>query len=93
MPELARFLGILISVFYGDHDPPHIHASHGDRRHTEWAARITLDGHVLDGGYIPTRDLKLVRRWIRLHRDELKEACDLARQNIKPGKVQPLRVR
>lgn len=26
MPELSRFLGIVIRMFYGDHGPPHFHA-------------------------------------------------------------------
>lgn len=92
MPELARFFGIVVSVFYGDHNPPHIHVSHGDRRRTEWAAQVTLDGRVLEG-YVPPRELKLVRKWLRLRRDELRKACDLARQDVEPGKISPLKVR
>lgn len=26
MPELSRFYGIIIRMFYGDHPPPHFHA-------------------------------------------------------------------
>jgi hypothetical protein len=31
MPEISRFFGIVIRMFYNDHAPPHFHASYGDR--------------------------------------------------------------
>ena len=30
MPEISRFFGIIISIFYDDHNPPHFHARYGD---------------------------------------------------------------
>ena len=93
MPELSRFFGIIISVFFEEHDPPHIHASHGSRRRPEWVAQIAIrNGEVL-AGYVPVRDLRLVRRWIRLHPEELLEAWDVAQAGGTPKKIKPLRVR
>lgn len=31
MPELCRFLGIIIKMQFDDHDPPHIHVWHGGK--------------------------------------------------------------
>ena len=25
MPEISRFLGIIITMYYNDHNPPHFH--------------------------------------------------------------------
>ena len=30
MPEISRFPGIVIAMYYGDHAPPHSHARYGD---------------------------------------------------------------
>ena len=45
MPEISRFLGIVIAMFYKDHNPPHFHATYGEH---EIAVRIG-DGEVLWG--------------------------------------------
>ena len=97
MPELAVFFGISITIFYEDHDPPHIHASHGSKgmrfRASDWVAQITIgDGRVI-GGLIPARDLKLVRTWLRLHDKALQAAWAAAKQGTPPGRIPPLRVR
>jgi hypothetical protein len=38
MPEVARFYGIVIKVFFGDHPPPHFHAIYG-----EYNALVNID--------------------------------------------------
>ncbi len=30
MPEISRFYGIRIKMYYGDHAPPHFHAEYGN---------------------------------------------------------------
>ena len=32
MPELCRFLGILITMFYNDHAPPHFHVRYAKQK-------------------------------------------------------------
>lgn len=34
MPEICRFLGIVIQIFYDDHNPPHFHARYGNKKAT-----------------------------------------------------------
>jgi hypothetical protein len=94
MPELSRFYGIVIAMFYRDHNPPHIHAYGGkSRRHPDWAAQFLIDdGSVLDGE-APDVAVRLIKDWVDLHRDELFDAWDRAVAGQVPGKVAPLRLR
>ena len=73
MPEISRFYGIVITVNFDDHLPPHFHARYG-----EFRASIKLDGAVLDGR-LPSRALGLVRLWAKEHQDELALDWTLAR--------------
>ncbi len=52
MPEISRFYGIVIMMFYNDHNPPHFHANYG-----EYKVVISIDEEVVDG-YMPKRALK-----------------------------------
>lgn len=68
MPELSRFYGIIIKMYFrgGEHNPPHIHAFYNE--HVA-AIRIS-DGKVLDGN-LPAKALEMVREWLSEHRVEL----------------------
>ena len=68
MPEISRFYGIVIKMYFqkSEHNPPHIHAFYQD-----YIVAISIkDLEVLSGGF-PTTALKLVNEWINIHRDEL----------------------
>lgn len=85
MPELSRFYGIIVRMFYGDHPPPHFHAVYAGE---EVQVNIqTLE--VMNGG-IRQRALELVLEWAELHRDELSRAWELASRNQEPDKIAPL---
>ena len=84
MPELSRFLGIVIAMYYRDHNPAHFHAIYGE-------AEITVEvatGKV--NGDFPPRALAHVLEWKDLHRDELLEAWSLARSKHPLPHIQPL---
>ena len=72
MPELSRFLGIVIAMYYRDHGPPHFHAIYGDHEATINIAT----GEV--AGYLPPRALGHVQEWRLLHMQELTDAWALA---------------
>jgi hypothetical protein len=72
MPELSRFLGIIIAMYYRDHPPPHFHAIYAEHEATVNIAT----GEV--NGYLPGRVLGLVQEWRVLHQAELLEAWALA---------------
>lgn len=84
MPEISRFLGIIISMYYQDHAPPHFHAYYGDY---EVTVRI-IDGLV--EGEFPRRALQHVLEWLGLHRDELMSNWEAAQAHKSLKKIQPL---
>lgn len=84
MPEISRFLGIVIAMYYNDHWPPHFHARYGTY---EITVRIA-DGVVQ--GYFPRRALALVMEWYNLHRGELLEDWNLAQQRRPLRPIDPL---
>ena len=85
MPELSRFLGIVIAMYYNDHAPPHFHAKYGNHE-----IRVSIeDGTILSGSF-PARAQRLVLEWLDLHRDELMEDWALAEQRKPLRKIEPL---
>ncbi len=85
MPELSRFYGIIIRMFYGDHPPPHFHAIYqGEEIKVNI---ITLE--VVDGS-MRRRAQALVLEWAALHRAELRQAWELASHHQEPSKIPPL---
>jgi len=85
MPELSRFYGIIIRMFYGDHAPPHFHAVY---QGVEIKVNInTLE--IMEGG-MSRRARALVLEWAVLHRAELRQAWELASRNQEPSKIAPL---
>ena len=85
MPEITRFFGIIIRMFYDDHNPPHFHAEFGGKK-----AVIDFRGNVILGDLGSRTALKLVREWIDLHQAELAEDWELARASKEIKKIAPL---
>jgi hypothetical protein len=66
MPEISRFIGIVITMYCNDHRPPHFHV-----RYERYRAKVGIaDGNVIEGA-LPTRVLALVAEWAHIHRVEL----------------------
>ena len=85
MPEICRFYGIIIAMFYDDHNPPHFHARYGKESVTiEISSLRVLEGHI------PPRALGLVMEWASQHQKELLSDWELARENQPPKKIAPL---
>ena len=85
MPELCRFYGIIIRLYFDDHAPPHFHASYGGDE-----AVVEIDTLAVIHGNLPSRARSLVREWALLHQGELQEAWKRAKQLQPPGKIDPL---
>ena len=85
MPEISRFLGIVIAIYWKDHGVPHFHAKYGNHR----ASFAILDLVLLEGS-LPPRVAALVLEWARLHRDALLEDWNLAMANRPLKPVAPL---
>ena len=55
MPELSRFYGIVIRMFYEDHLPPHFHAYYGGHE-----VLIHIETLAVIAGELPPRAMGLV---------------------------------
>ena len=66
MPEIARFYGIVIKVFFGDHPPPHFHGIYG-----EYNALVDVESLEIIEGDLPSRAQKLVLEWAMLYQQDL----------------------
>lgn len=87
MPELSRFEGIIIKMFFNDtvqHNKPHIHAYYN-----EYSASISIDGELLSGS-IPNRQLKMIIGWLALHEEEAYKAWNKAVRGEHFDKIKPL---
>jgi hypothetical protein len=85
MPEISRFFGIVIQMYWNDHDPPHFHARYG---HT--TARVRLAPVTVLDGNLPPRALRLCVEWAILHQAELLENWDRLRARKPPARIAPL---
>ncbi len=86
MPEIARFYGIIITMYYDDHNPPHFHARYGDESVVISIATLS----ILEGQMSP-RALGLVIEWAAQHKEELMEDWNLTKKNQTPKKIAPLK--
>ena len=85
MPEISRFFGIIVRMFYNDHEPPHFHVGYG-----EFEALIEVNTLAVYRGELPRRALALVLEWAALHRDELRQDWQLAKAGQLPRSIDPL---
>lgn len=74
MPEISRFFGMMVAMFYNDHAPPHFHVRYG-----EYRASVAIDPPALLEGSLPARALGLVIEWASLHKAELLADWERAR--------------
>jgi len=84
VPELSRFLGIVITMFYRDHAPPHFHAFYGN-----FEIEVSIGDGVVTGKF-PKRALRHVLEWYDLHKAELLEDWKRATQRKPLKKIPPL---
>ena len=86
MPEISRFYGIIIRMYYNEHDPPHFHAIVSDAE-----AQIGLEPIHLLRGELPNRAFSMVVEWAALHQRELLDNWNRLRTDQIARKVPPLR--
>jgi len=84
MPELCRFFGIVIYMYYKDHAPPHFHAEYGEHEIT-----VEIESGAVTGQF-PRRALNLVLEWRSLHRAELLADWALAQGKQPMKAIDPL---
>ena len=85
MPQISYFLGVIIRMFYRDHNPPHFHAVYGD-----YEALIDIQKNEMISGTLPPRVLGLVVEWAALHQQELMENWERSKNRVELLKIEPL---
>lgn len=84
MPEISRFLGIVIRMYYREHAPPHFHARYGD-----YEVVVEIETGAVHGRF-PRRALRLVLEWRKLHHPERLEDWALASASRPLRAIEPL---
>lgn len=84
MPIISRFLGIIITMYWEDHAPPHFHAKYG-----EYEITVDIKSGIVEGKF-PKRALKHVLEWFELHQEELLNDWELCQTNQMPAPIEPL---
>lgn len=85
MPEISRFLGIVVKMYFQDHNPPHFHVTY-----EKYEASINMDNFTIIEGSLPPRIYSLIIEWAALHRDELFNNWIKAKNLQSPKKIKPL---
>ncbi len=84
MPEISRFLGIVIGMFFNEHGPAHFHAVYG-----EYKITVEIESGAVRGTF-PKRAQRLVLEWTSLHKPELLANWERARQRQPLTPIAPL---
>ncbi len=85
MPPISAFFGIVISMYWREHEPPHFHAAYG-----EVEALVSIQTLEVLLGVLSRRALALVLEWANDHRAELPENWQLCRGKGLPEPIPPL---
>jgi len=85
MPEISRFLGVVILMHFREHNPPHFHA-----RYNEYEAAILIESLGVMQGQLPPRVLSLVVEWAGLHQAELLENWATLQSTGRYQRIEPL---
>ena len=85
MPEICRFFGIVIQMYFREHPIAHFHVRYG-----EWRAVVAIEPVSVLSGTLPPRVVGLVAEWATLHSDELREDWERARKGLPLEPIAPL---
>ncbi len=85
MPEISRFYGIFVKMYFADHAPPHFHAEYA-----EYEARIAIGSLAVLSSNLPPRAMGLVAEWTMLHQQERQALWDRASTLQPLNRLDPL---
>ena len=84
MPTISMFFGLIIRMYFEDHNPPHIHVEY-----KEYDAVYDLNG-TLKSGSMPSAQNKLIAAWCEIHGEELLANWELCKRGELPYSIKPL---
>ena len=85
MPVISTFFGIIIRMYYQEHEPAHFHAEHRGEQ-----ATFTFDGQLLTGAIRPRGARREIEAWALLHRRELESNWALMKAGRPLERIEPL---
>ena len=85
MPIISTFFGIIIRMFYKEHEPPHFHAEHQGQQ-----AKFDFNGRILAGNIRSRTARNLIRRWAILHRAKLEANWEKTKTGRALDSIEPL---
>lgn len=85
MPEISRFYGLVVKMYYNDHNPPHFPVRYGEAE-----GIFGIDSLTLLGGNLPPRARRLALEWAALHQNELQERWQQVCNYLPPDPIEPL---
>ena len=86
MPEISRFFGIVVAMYYDEHNPPHFHA-----RYNEFKASIRINDLSVLEGNLPPRAMGILIEWALIHKNELMDEWNLAKNQKELFSIEPLK--
>jgi len=85
VPEISRFYGIVVSMYFKDHAPPHFHACYGSAE-----VVIEISSLAVTEGRLPMHALALLKKWAKKHQADLLDDWNLARAGKPLKRIPPL---
>jgi hypothetical protein len=85
MPEISRFLGIKIFMYFNEHNPPHFHAVYNENR-----VAISIETLGVLEGKMPAKALGLIVEWAEIHQEELMRNWKKMKEAGEFEKIAPL---
>lgn len=86
MPSISEFYGIKIFIYYDDHAEPHFHAHYGENE-----GKISVKNGKLIAGKLPSRAMRLIKEWMKEHKEDLRNNWKLAEEHKKLKMIKPLK--
>ena len=81
----ARFLGIVVRMYFNDHNPPHFHVEYN-----EYSAAVLIETLGIIEGKVPAKVLSLVVEWASLHQAELLDNWESIGRTGEYRRIEPL---
>lgn len=85
MPEISRFFGIVVQMYFNEHNPPHFHV-----RYNGYRAQIDIETLGIIDGHLPPKVLALVVEWASIHQNELRKNWFNIQKDGSYAKINPL---
>jgi len=85
VPYVSMFFGIIIRMFFSEHNPPHFHAEYQGTEGT-----FNFEGKMLQGNIKSDIALRLIKKWAVLRKDALEENWKNISEKVGINKIEPL---